>query len=107
MHQLQRTRPRVLQHHVFQFLGAFADVLEDGEIAVDDGVEQGIGEIVGAEPADLAAILAQAFAHRVEAAAGRSWKLRTKLGPRIRLTWSEPISRLSPSTSKKRATMNR
>jgi NAD(P) transhydrogenase subunit alpha len=33
---------------------------------------------------------------------GRSWKVRTKLAPRIRLTWSEPIWLFSLPISKKR-----
>ncbi len=51
-------------------LERLAEVLEHREIAVDQGIEQSVGEIVGAERPHPRGVLTQPRAHRVEAVAG-------------------------------------
>ena len=51
---------------VFQVLYPFAQVLKDGKALVDDDVEQGIEQIIGATSAHSGAAAAQPFAYRLE-----------------------------------------
>ena len=60
---LQCTRGRGNDQLVLQHLNAVAEIFEDDKIAVDDGIEKGIGEIVGPQSADAPLARAQSFAH--------------------------------------------
>ena len=62
-------------------LERLAVALEHREVAVDQRVEQGVGQVVGALAADPPLVLAQPLAHRVEAVARRApGRSRTKPG---------------------------
>ena len=70
-------------HLVLDGVDLVADRLDRQEIAVDDRIDQRVGEVVGlARPQAVGAAGLDALAHRVERIAGRSWKVTTKFSPK-------------------------
>ena len=64
-----RFRCRRFDNLTLERLTVIAELIEGRIIAVDDGVDQTVGQVVGAHGADPAPALAYAFSNRIEAIA--------------------------------------
>ena len=51
---------------VFQRFQPFAELLQQGEVVVDEGVEHGVGQVIGPGVSKLVSSFADALAHRIE-----------------------------------------
>ncbi len=73
--------------------------LDDREVTVDHGVDEGIQQMVGPRAADPPVVPAEPLADRLQAVSpGRSWKVTTKSFPRNRLSCSVSSSQSCRAT---------
>src|SRR5204863_158348 len=98
LHLHEDDRVGIVDRRALQVLDALAELLDHREVGVDHGVDDQIGEVIGADLAHAAAALADGLAHEAEESpSGRSCTVMSQPAPKKRLTCS---SATSPSASR-------